>query len=98
MLPRRVFHAKPGSGSGVRLQSEVVNTASVPSTKNWTIQDISDRILDTSRSSSEVSLPDIDIPPAVKVSRQVPVVQFEISLCSVLGRWTWMLCSPRETD
>ena len=98
MLPRGVFHAKPGSGSGVRLQSEVVNTASVTSTKNWTIQDISDKILDTSRSSSEFSLPDIDIPPAVKVARQVPVLQFEISLNSILDQWTWPLCSPRETD
>merc|ERR1711936_1245062 len=68
MLPRRVFHAKPGSGSGVRLQSEVVNTASVPGSKSWTIQDISDRILDTSR-TSPASLPDVDIPPGVRVSR-----------------------------
>ena len=73
MLPRKVFHSKPGSGSNLR--SEVINTSSSSSSsasQSWMIQELcTERILDTARSGSAASRRELEIPQSVKVSRQV---------------------------
>ena len=71
MLPRKVFHTKPGSGSSLR--SEVINTSSSSSSSaSWMIQELcTERILDTARSGSAASRRELEIPQSVKVSRQV---------------------------
>ena len=72
MLPRKVFHTRPGLASNLR--SEVVNTESSDSDSariSWRLEELcAERILDTARASPAQSQ-ELIIPEPVKVSRQV---------------------------